>query len=143
VVTAEQLQGAWELVSWDYSVDGELRGYAMGPDATGQLIYSPEGHMSAILSAGNRAVLNAEQFHRADAHERDRAALTYVSYGGTWRLDGDLVRHQVHYSLFPNWVGTELVRTVSWDDGRLVLTAEPDTTASGKQVVNRLVWRRA
>jgi hypothetical protein len=115
----------------------------MGEDATGQIIYSPDGHMSAVLSVAARPRLAAVSFHQAAAAERDAAAVTYVSYAGTWDIANDVVTHHVTLALFPNWVGTDLERTVTWDGDTLILTGLPETSASGKTVVNRLFWRPA
>ena len=137
------LVGAWLLDRWDYTVEGEPRGYPMGEDAVGQIIYSPDGRMAAILSMATRPPLSADQFHKADPSERDMASLTYVSYGGTYEVAGAVVTHPVEVSLFPNWVGTDLVRHISWDGDRLVLTGDPEVYGSGRTVVNRLRWRRS
>ena len=77
--------------------------------------------MSAILSSAARAPLNAATLHQATPEEHDTAAAGYLSYGGTWELTGDVVTHHCKFSLFPNWVGTDLVRNVQWEDERLVL----------------------
>lgn len=142
MTSAAELHGPWTLTRWDYTVDGEPRGFPMGQDAQGQIIYGPEGHMSAILMQSDRPRSAAGQFHQATAEERELAALGYVSYGGEWDLADDVVTHHVAYALFPNWIGTDLVREVSWQAGNLVLTALPETTSSGKVVVNRLFWTR-
>jgi hypothetical protein len=139
----EQLVGAWDLVSWDLAVDGAPRPHGFGDDVTGQLLYLSDGHMSAILSDPHRAPLSVEPFAAAPVDERAEASLAYVSYGGTWSVRGDEVVHHVAFCLLPNWVGTELVRTVSWDGGDLVLSTAPELDAKGRTVTNRLVWRRS
>jgi hypothetical protein len=98
--------------------------------------------MSAILMQARREPFGKAQFHQGTAEEREVAALTYISYGGTYELDGDRVVHHLDFALFPDWIGTDLVRVVSWEDDQLVLTTVPETTSSGKTVVNRLFWRR-
>jgi hypothetical protein len=140
---ASELVGGWLLERWDYAVDGEPRGYPMGEDAVGQILYTSDGRMSAVLSMASRPRLTGDQFHKAPAEEREVAALTYVSYGGTYDVVDDVVTHHVEFSLFPNWVGTDLVRQISYDGELLVLTGEPETSSTGKTVVNRLFWRRA
>lgn len=137
------LAGSWRLLRWDYAIDGEHRGFPMGEDAGGQIIYAADGNMSAILTQANRSPFGQPQFHQASVEERDAAALSYVSYGGTYDLSGDQVVHHVEFALFPDWVGTDLIRVVSWDGDNLVLTALPEVSRSGKSVVNRLFWERA
>ena len=139
----EQLHGCWLLTRWDYTVDGTFRGFPMGEDAKGQIMYAADGHMSAILMHADRPRSQASQFHQSSAGEREVAALGYVSYGGTWVLSDETVTHQVAFALFPNWIGTDLVRTVAWEGARLVLTGLPETSPSGKVVINRLFWERA
>ena len=141
--TAARLVGAWELVSWDLSVDGERGPHGFGDAVTGLLLYLADGHMSAILSDPRRAPLSVEPFAAAPADERARASRSYVSYGGRWTVDGDQVRHHVEFCLLPNWVGTDLVRTVSWEDDDLVLATAPERDSTGRVVTNRLRWRRA
>jgi lipocalin-like protein len=143
MTAVEDLCGTWSLLRWDYTVDCVLRGYPMGEDARGQIIYGPDGHMSAILMMRDRPRSEATQFHQATPREREIAALGYISYGGTWELRGAVVIHHVAFALFPNWIGTDLVREVSWREGELVLTALPEVSRSGKTIVNRLFWRRA
>jgi len=143
MTTLQDMHGTWVLTRWDYTSDGVPRGYPMGEDAQGQIIYGADGHMSAILMMRDRPRSETMQFHQATPRERELAALGYVSYGGTWELRDKLVIHHVAFALFPNWIGTDLVREVSWDGADLVLTSLPEVSRSGKTVVNRLFWRRA
>lgn len=142
-VDAADLVGSWDLVSWDFAVDGEPRPHGFGDAVTGQLLYLGDGHMAAILSDPDRARVSAEPLAAAPADERAEAARAYVSYGGRWSLRGDQVVHHVAFCLLPNWVGTDLVRTVSWAGEDLVLSTAPEQDAKGRTVTNRLVWRRS
>ena len=140
--TDEDLVGTWQLTRWENVVDGEPQNSVLGANPQGQIIYTADRHMSAILSSADRAPLNAATLHQATPEERDAAAAGYLSYGGTWELTGDVVTHHCSFSLFPNWVGTDLVRNVQWEDERLVLALtvkRPD----GAMAVNKLVWERA
>ena len=82
-------------------------------------------------------------FHNAPVAQRDRAGLTYVSYAGTWDLDDEVVTHHVSFALFPNAVGADFVRHLTWEDDTLILTTAPEISTSGKSIVNRLFWQRA
>jgi hypothetical protein len=139
----DRLVGTWDLVSWALAADGAPRPHGFGDDVTGQLLYLGDGHMSAILSDPHRAPLSVEPFAAAPVDERAEAARAYVSYGGRWSVRGDEVVHHVEFCLLPNWVGTDLVRTVSWQGEDLVLSTAPESDAKGRTVTNRLVWRRA
>jgi hypothetical protein len=107
--SARGLVGAWRLVEWSD------RG-----DAVGRLIYSGDGFMTAFLAG-------ADGFSDA------------LAYSGTWELrGGEEVVHHVSLATRKSFVGKDLVRAVSWDDGDLVLTTPP--TRDG--VVHVLRWRR-
>jgi hypothetical protein len=143
MTTADDLVGGWLLTRWDYTVDGVPKGYPMGETARGQIIYAADRRMAAILSSPDRPAFRTDQFHKGSSEERQTAALTYVAYGGTYAVADDVVTHHVEFSLFPNWVGTDLIREISWQEDQLVLTSAPEVSSSGKTVVNRLFWRRA
>ena len=140
-VTVDDLVGTWVLVDWRSELDGAHHGHPMGADAVGQLLYGADGGVAAALSFADRAAFGTTQLHKGTADQRDLAALTYVSYAGRWRLDGDRVHHQVDLSLFPDWVGTVLVRWAQLEGDRLVLRTEPEVTGAG-EVVNVLTWQR-
>jgi ketoreductase RED1 len=137
----EELVGTWQLARWENVVDGMPQDSALGARPRGQIIYTANGQMSAILSSADRVPLGAAAFHLATPEEQAAAAAGYISYGGTWDLTGDLVVHHCTFSLFPNWVGTDLVRGVEWEGDRLALVAavqRPD----GATAINKLVWQR-
>ena len=103
------LPGTWLLADWQTEIDGAL---GPGPfeQGTGFIQYVEDGWMSAILSAGNRVRLDAPVLAMAESSDIAAVARRYVSYAGTWSVDGDQVLHTVELSLFPNWIGTTLVR---------------------------------
>ena len=106
------LVGSWDLVEWTHGDE-----HPLGPDAAGRLIYSADGFMAAFLSRG-------------DGHS------DALAYSGAWELrDTGEVVHRVSTSTRGSFVGKDLVRSVSWVDGDLVLTTPPP--------VNVLRWRRA
>ena len=104
------VEGTWHLVEWKFGHE-----YPLGRDAVGRLIYSGDGFMSAFLA-------------RADGHS------DALAYSGAWESAGDEVVHHVSIATRDSFVGRDLVRSVSWLDGDLVLTTPPP--------VNVLRWRR-
>lgn len=124
----ERLVGHWELVSWTMSVDGSHSGHPFGPDAAGVLVYEPNARMSAQLMRRGRS----------DAS----SAEGYFAYAGRWDVVGDEVRHDVEMALRPDWVGTTVVRRITWEGEALVLTTPVERTGRGRAVVQRLTWRR-
>ncbi|WP_051062231.1 lipocalin-like domain-containing protein [Ilumatobacter nonamiensis] len=142
MIESASLVGGWTLVEWSASVDGTDAGHPMGPDAGGQLTYTADGAVSAILHRAGRPTFGTRHLHQASETQRADAAATYVSYGGSYELRDDRVHHFVEHSLFPDWVGTVLVRTAAFEGDRLVLTALPERSADGRSFENRLVWKR-
>jgi hypothetical protein len=138
----DDLMGSWHLARWDFTVDGEPRGFPMGEDARGQIVYASDGQMSAILCQADRPPFGVSQFNKGTEAERLRAAGSYINYAGSWDLADEVVTHHVEFCTFPDWVGTDLVREVSRQGDQLVLTTAPETTSAGATVVNRLFWRR-
>ena len=65
----------------------------------------------------------------------DRAAAysTYISYCGTYTVEGDNVVHHVKAGLIPSWTGSDQVRRFRFEGGRLIISP-------GNQ---KLVWERA
>ena len=113
-----ELEGTWELVEWTASRGEDVR-HPCGRDALGRLVYS-DGAVAAFLS------------------EADGVS-GVVAYCGTWERRGaEEVVHRVLVSTVAAFVGTDLVRSVSWEDGDLVLTTPPRDGW-----VNVLRWRRA
>ncbi|MEX2279516.1 MAG: lipocalin-like domain-containing protein [Acidimicrobiia bacterium] len=137
----ESLVGTWRLVDWTASVDDTVT-RPFGGRAEGILTYTEDGRMWATLQRRDRVLLGSGTLAAATAEQRAAAAAGYLSYAGTYTVDGDRVIHHVEVSLFPDWVGDEQIRMIGWQDGDLVLSTEPHTTPSGRVVVNRLQWRR-
>ncbi|MFP3914486.1 MAG: lipocalin-like domain-containing protein [Actinomycetota bacterium] len=135
------LVGTWELVEWTATVGGrESRPF--GGNVVGRLTYTPDGYMWAALMRRDRPSLTAGSMAGATATERAAAAAGYLNYGGTFTSNDDQVVHHVEVSLFPNWVGLDQVRKISWIGEELELSTGPETSRSGETVVNRLRWRR-
>lgn len=134
--------GSWHLHKWTCEIDGQFHNYPFGEDAQGIIIYGADGYMSAILSRANRQPFDKPNLVLGTDEEKIAAVSGYVSYAGRWRVEDNKVIHQVTHSLLPNWVGTDLVRTISWQDNKLLLSTEPERTSSGKAVVNHLYWER-
>jgi hypothetical protein len=142
----EDLHGAWHLrrfvITFD---DGRAPLHPLGSDASGLLIYSPGGWMSAVLSRGDRAPLGVARLERsasAPVDAKARAFDSYLSYAGTWHLDGEHVVHRVTLAQTPELVGQENRRLVRRVDGALTLSYRL-TARSGVGRTYALSWSRA
>ncbi|MEM7801778.1 MAG: lipocalin-like domain-containing protein [Chloroflexota bacterium] len=140
--TRDKFVGAWELTDWVTLLNGEFYSYPFGEGQKGRLIYGAGGNMMVILMQSDRPKFAASMLSKGSPEEKDAAISGYVSYSGTFRTEGDRMIHSVDFSLLPNWIGTELIRTITWDEGDLILESLPTQTRSGKVISNRLRWRR-
>ena len=142
------LLGSWQLVRWDIAYgDGRAPSLPYGDRATGLIVYTTDGFMSACIAAGGRASMSSASVRSAPEGERLAAFESYFQYAGRYELReaaGQLqVVHRVSHALNPNFVGSDQVRNVAFDaDG--VLTLSASDTVPGSEVArhHRLIWRR-
>ena len=74
--------------------------------------------------AGLRTEFYAEDDPLSGTPGEDSAAVkSYLSYAGPYEYQGDRVVHRVTQSSFPNWVGSEQIRKVRFEDDPLELSA--------------------
>ncbi len=140
-VTAEDLLGAWSLVTWDIQYDDKRPvTYPYGADAQGLLIYSADGQMSVVISSARRPRLATESVRRAPVEQKLNAFETYFSYAGRWELREDAIVHRLAFALNPNFIGTDQVRQLQLAGPRLTLSTSDEVKGVGR--LHRLVWRR-
>lgn len=135
------LVGTWKLVSCEVHRSDGRTSYPYGKTPSGYILYDGTGYMSVAITSGGRQAFAEGSIHRATAREKARAARTYLSYAGRYEMNGTQVVHHVEVSLYPDWVGTDLVRDVEISGRRLTLTSPPDRSGD---VVRRtqIVWER-
>lgn len=146
--SANPLVGTWHLVRWEVSYgDGRASSLPFGPDATGLIVYAPDGWMNASMSRAGRKPLSTESARFAPAGERLAAFDSFFNYGGRYTLsrerDAYYVTHHVTQSANPGMVGTDQKRRMRFGPGD-TLTLEADDTVPGTIVArhHRLTWRR-
>uniref|UniRef100_A0A6U1XEK2 Lipocalin-like domain-containing protein n=1 Tax=Trieres chinensis TaxID=1514140 RepID=A0A6U1XEK2_TRICV len=141
-----KLVGTWELVTWEqweYTAEGSSRKHPFGQDASGQMIYTPEGTVMTILQKKKRSNFEKPCLGLGSPEEKCSAIDGYVSYSGTYQTHGKIIVHKITSSLLPNWIGTDLVREISWcSDNSMVLSTRPVQTCSGKLKVELLHWKK-
>jgi hypothetical protein len=138
----DALPGAWRLERWtlEYPDGRVVRPFT--PAAEGLLIYSKDGHMSAVLQAPGRPRLSSEDLTRVADADKAAAFAGCVQYAGRWHVEDGSVVHAVEFAVNPNLAGTRQVRAVALREGRLELVAREPLEGGGERV-HRLVWRRA
>jgi hypothetical protein len=142
------LIGTWHLVRWDTSYgDSRPASLPFGVEATGLILYSGDGTMSACIARGARPLLSSNSMRSAPEAERLDAFESYFQYAGPYAIRGEPGRqqvvHAVSHALNPNFVGTEQVRDMTFaDDGTLTLSASDTVPGTTVARHHRLVWRR-
>ncbi len=131
--------GTWKLVSWEVAKpDGSIQ-YLYSKDVVGYLIYTADGYVSAEIMDPDRRQsdpsfpLEIAAAQTLSDSDRARAYSTYLSYCGTYTVEGNTVTHHVKAGLIPSWTGSEQVRHFKFERGRLIL-------GLGNQ---KLIWERA
>ncbi len=120
VGTPDSILGTWKLQSWvrEIIATGKRENF-FGEKPDGYLSYSSDARMQAILIADNRI-----QPDSVAPPDEDKLKLynTMLSYGGTYKIEGDKVVHSVDISWNQTWTGTELVRFYKRDGDTLTMT---------------------
>lgn len=141
----EKFIGTWNLVHWDVqTVDGLHYNYPYGAQAKGVIIYTKEGRMSAMLMQLDRPKFAIPHSWKGTTDETNAAFKGYTAYSGLFKIVDNTVVHQVDMSLFPNWIGTDLVRNFEFqlEDKHLLLSTNPFPTRKGIEVKQVLLWER-
>jgi hypothetical protein len=136
------LAGTWKLLVLEFRSDGQVV-YPSGRDATGMCLYDTTGHVSIQIMRVDRPRFASGDLLSGAPEEVLAAAKGYIAYGGTFVEDAanGVVIHHVTHSLFPNWVGTDLVRFFKRTGDRLIVSA-PTVVVGGHLMDAMLVWER-
>jgi hypothetical protein len=131
------LVGSWKLVAYRIVVANEAPRAALGEHPNGYLILTPQGRMSALLTAGDR------KFGSSDA-ERAELWKSMVAYSGEYRTEGNDFVTTVDASWNEVWNGTEQRRHYKIEADRLsiVTVPQPSPIYGGKTYYAELVWQR-
>jgi hypothetical protein len=145
-LTPTRLVGAWRYVRWDTTYDDGRVTHPYADGATGLILYTADGYMSASIMAPNRPLLTNLNPRKVDAVERAQAFDGYFSYAGRWRIENGRVIHDVEIALNPSFVGVVQAREPLFGVdreyvGTLSLSAT-EQTAQGRRT-HRILWRRA
>jgi hypothetical protein len=97
--------------------------------------------MTAIISYGGRKRLSPSDSLSVPAEEQAEAFRTFFAYAGRYTLNGDKVIHHVEISSIQDWVDTDLIRSIKFEDDRIVLVSPP-TSDHGKIQTFELIWQR-
>jgi hypothetical protein len=148
-LTAQQLIGAWRLISIEYS---SPKGPIVDPfyqaESSGVLTYDSSGWMSVHIVAPHRQAWGVPESRLPSAAASQDVPLkaaafdTYYAYFGTWNFDAatSVVTHHVKSSLIPAEAGMSYTQKATLERGRLILTVRGGI--KGEETVRRKVWER-
>ncbi len=140
----EQFIGTWNLVYYKIiKADGSIFSYPYGKNCKGNILYTKAGRMTALLMNPDRPNYEIAHPWKGTSEEMKKAIRGYTSYAGKFRIEKNSVIHQVDLSLFPNWIGTDLVRNFEFssDNRELLLSTQP-FPAKGFMLQDVLLWER-
>ena len=135
------LIGAWRLIRYEAHAGDEVS-YPLGDDASGYIMYTPDGYMSVLIMAAGRLNFESDDILGGTDEEKLKAASTFLSYCGRYEFLGDRVVHKIETASYPNRVGTEQTRFIQLDGDELLLTTPP-MVIHGTSRSGRLRWERA
>lgn len=138
-MTIEPLVGAWRLLS-AYAEIAETgrRQDLLGPDPRGWVLFSADGRMAGVMTAGGRR-------SPRKSGDYEHAFTTLVAYAGAVRLVGaGRFVITVDTAWQPDWVGTDQFRYFRIDGDRLTVRSdEMRLPAYGDRLLTMvLLWRR-
>jgi len=135
------LVGVWTLKeAFIADLQGRKIGPAFGSNPKGTIAYLPNGRMISVIADADQPHLSGDRLS-APVEERARAFSAASAYAGRYRFDGRTVVHTVEVCTYPNWVGTEVVRTVELNGDEATYRTEPHPLGGVDSVVC-LVWQR-
>ncbi|MCC7547365.1 MAG: lipocalin-like domain-containing protein [Burkholderiales bacterium] len=134
----------WKLVEYSTTdPDSGERFHPFGRDATGYLMYTAGGRMSALLQAENRPRFSGGNRINAPVEQRAEAFSSSTAYMGRYTFEGARVIHHVELSTNPDWVGADQLRYPRLEGNRLVITTPLlPTRPDGKMRESTLVWEK-
>lgn len=131
------LLGTWRLESWALVYDdGRADEHPLGAEADGFIMYTADGHVSAMLSRAGRG-----KFGSGDAAEKARAYDDSFAYAGRYEVRDGAVFHSIEVSTNPALPGFTSMRKITLEGDRLTLTG-PDFLQNAQRY-QRIIWRRA
>jgi Lipocalin-like domain len=124
-----RIVGTWRLISTKGQDDG---GRALpppyGPVPRGLVVFQDDGRMMCVLCDGRNDLPSGEPRQ-------------FMSYAGDYTFDGTTLSTRVDASSDVSRVGGDQVRSVHFEDGRMVL-APPRRLYAGIMQHQELTWER-
>jgi Lipocalin-like domain len=113
--------GTWRLVAAvARNAAGNVLPVPYGPQAMGRVVFNADGRMMAVLCDGRTSLPTG-------------ALRDYSSYCGNYTFDGNRLVTRVDAASDPGRIGTDQVREVRFEGGRMILRPPPRQGANGPE----------
>jgi hypothetical protein len=124
-----RIVGTWRLTSTKgVDDDGKALPPPYGPRPNGLVSFQADGRMYCVLCDGRR------ELHEGEARQ-------FMSYAGNYTFDGQTLTTRVDASSDASRIGGDQVRSVRFENGRMVL-APPRRLYAGIMQRQELTWER-
>jgi Lipocalin-like domain len=143
------LLGTWKLISASaVQSNGITIPDIYGTHPTGYITYTADGYMSVMFSRRDRLPLSQQvqsplsrELSDIPVEELAHAFSSFNAYAGTYSLNRNTVTHHLEVASIPNRVGTDLIRTFTVSENRVILKTAP-VERDGILQTFELVWER-
>ena len=114
---------------------------AYGENPRGQLILTPDGRYSIVLSRAEMPKIASGSRTKATSEENKAVVDGSIAHTGRYTIDdgGRAITFHIETSTFPNWNGTTQKRPLSLKGDLLIYTV---ATPSAGGAPNDVTWRR-
>ena len=140
VAGEDELAGTYKLVSEQRKIvdTGEI---VPMPNSVGYISYGKDGRVLVLIVRSGRP--KPESVEKLTDQQRADLFRTMISYGGTYKFDGNKVEHYIDISWNEVWTGTTVIRDFKKEGDKLVYTTRPaPSPADGKMSVITVVWEK-
>lgn len=133
---SETIVGTWRLVAQYFTTPNNEKVYPLGADATGFIMYTHDGYMSAQLMAQNRPSYASKDLFIGTQEEMAAAAKGYLAYSGRYQVDDEKSQliHHMEVSMNPTWLGQSQIRNIRFEGNRMYITTTINTAL--------IIWER-
>jgi hypothetical protein len=138
--SAEDLVGAWTLVSDENLRPDGSRVQLMGPDPQGLVIFLADGRYSLQLLRASRPKFASNNRMEGTSEENKAAVQGANPHWGKYSVNeaDQTILFKIEHAFFPNWEGTEQKRPFTLVGDQLTWITAASTGGKAE-----LVWRRA
>jgi hypothetical protein len=137
----EQIVGTWSVVSQYVDQDGK-RLEPFGSDPKGLLVYDRTGHFVFVLQRAQLPKFASNNRMTGTPAENQSIVTGSIAYFGTYSVNESQGKLNLHYdgSTYPNWDGTDQVRSIIIAGDELRIEVAASTVGGGTihLVVRRL-----